>query len=63
MSWSKNGAKQPRNAKHTIDKNYHFHGSWSAKDNDIIQFSDKFTFPVGLNIGTVKIGGNLKFTS
>lgn len=57
------GKRQGRQAKHTVDKNYQFHGTFSAKDNQTIQYSDKFTFPVGFNIGTLKIGGKVRFTN
>lgn len=57
------GKRQGRQADHKVDKNYHFHGTFTAKDNHTIQYSDKFSFPVGLDIGTIKIAGKVKFTS
>lgn len=57
------GVWRSASAAHTVDKNYQFHGTFSAKDNQTIQYSDKFTFPVGFNIGTLKIGGKVRFTN
>lgn len=57
------GKRQGRQADHKVDKNYHFHGTFTARDNQTIQYSDKFSFPVGLDIGTIKIAGKVKFTS
>lgn len=57
------GKRQGRQSDHKVDKNYHFHGTFTAKDNQTINYSDKFSFPVGLDIGTMKIAGKVKFTS
>lgn len=56
------GVRKGRQAAHKVDKKYNFHGTFSAKDNQTIQYSDKLTFPVGLNIGTIRIGGKVRFT-
>lgn len=62
LNWSKNGKKQTNNSPHKVPKDYHFHGSLSAKNGDVITYSNSFSFPYKITrTGHIKFKGKIVF--
>jgi heme-binding NEAT domain protein len=45
FKWYISKKRKGTNSDHKEPKDYHFHGSFSAKNGDVITYSDRFTFP------------------
>ncbi|GAA1083031.1 hypothetical protein [Nocardiopsis composta] len=63
--WRRNGKSMPKNAPHTVGKNYHFHGSFKPVEHgDKVQFQDfmKFRVKIGgkTGNGTITWASNVK---
>jgi hypothetical protein len=66
MSWTRNGATQPRQAAHNVACSYQFHGTYNPDhDFDSITYSDSFTFRVDIHgaTGTAHLGISGSFYS
>lgn len=62
LAWSKNGKHQADNSGHKVAKDYHFHGSLSATNGDVITYSDSFSFPYKITkTGHIKFKGKIVF--
>lgn len=65
MSAKVNGKDLGKQADHNVAKNYFFHGTFTSKDNQTIDWRDTFKFKVKgkSKITTLTIGGRVKFTA
>lgn len=59
MSWARNGSGMPRQAPHSAQCTYHWHGTFNpATDNNHIAYVDLFEFQIRGGHGTLQIYGD-----